>query len=391
MVDSDRSKLFVGGISRETSEDTLREHFSKYGDVVASVIAKDRYTGSPRGFAFVSFSDPSAFQKALQDSHVILERTVDVKEAIPRSEHHQNQQQNRGLARNSRSNGSSSDQFRTKKIFVGGLSASLTEEEFKNYFEKFGRITDVVVMHDNVTKRPRGFGFITFDSEDAVEDVMQKRFHELSGKEVEVKRAVPKEENNNSNNGYIARVDSRRGSTFYSYQHGNYPPYSPRFGILPGYGPLSGYGGVAGYPYGATIFGGAYPTGGYGGIGYGVAPVVPRSPWNGHAVVGVRASPLPYGSAPAVYPPHFNIGVGVMGLAANGYNAFAGMGVNGKLSQLGGGDAQVATDATNTQINGENIDVNSSDLDGSCGVAASKQNQRGTNGQFRPFPVGNSS
>ncbi|KAA8538265.1 hypothetical protein F0562_027912 [Nyssa sinensis] len=383
MVDSDRSKLFVGGISRETSEDTLRDHFTKYGDVVASVVAKDRQTGSSRGFAFVSFSDPSAVDRALQDSHVILERTVDVKEAIPRSEQHQNQQQqNRGLSRNnSRINGRSNEQIRTKKIFVGGLSPSLIEEEFKNYFEKFGRITDVVVMHDSVTKRPRGFGFITFDSEEAVEDVMQKRFHELSGKLVEVKRAVPKEENNNSNNGYIARVDSRRGSTFNSYQHGSYSPYSPRYGILPGYGPFSGYDGVAGYPYGATIYGGAYPMGGYGGIGYGVAP--PRSPWSGHGVVGIRGSPLP-----AVYPPYYNIGVGVMGLAANGYNGFVGTGVNGKLNQLGGGDAQVAT---NTQINGENIDVNSSNLDGSCGAATSKKNQRGTNGQFRPYPVGNSS
>ena len=64
--------------------------------------------------------------------------------------------------------------IRTKKIFVGGLSANLTEDDFKFYFEKFGRITDVVVMHDNVTHRPCRFGFITFETEDLVEDVMQK-------------------------------------------------------------------------------------------------------------------------------------------------------------------------------------------------------------------------
>jgi RNA-binding protein Musashi len=54
-------------------------------------------------------------------------------------------------------------------------------------------ITDVVVMYDHNTQRPRGFGFITYDSEEAVDRVLHKTFHELNGKMVEVKRAVPKE------------------------------------------------------------------------------------------------------------------------------------------------------------------------------------------------------
>ena len=82
---------------------------------------------------------------------------------------------------------------RTKKIFVGGLASTVTENDFKKYFDQFGTITDVVVMYDHNTQRPRGFGFITYDSEDAVDKVLYKTFHELNGKLVEVKRAVPKE------------------------------------------------------------------------------------------------------------------------------------------------------------------------------------------------------
>ena len=69
----------------------------------------------------------------------------------------------------------------------------MTESDFKKYFDQFGTITDVVVMYDHNTQRPRGFGFITYDSEEAVDKVLLKTFHELNGKMVEVKRAVPKE------------------------------------------------------------------------------------------------------------------------------------------------------------------------------------------------------
>ncbi|XP_031123791.1 heterogeneous nuclear ribonucleoprotein 1-like isoform X1 [Ipomoea triloba] len=385
MDDSDRNKLFLGGVSWETTDDTLRHHFSKYGTVVSSVIAKDRNTGNPRGFAFVSFSDPSAVDTALQDTHEILGRTVEVKRAIPKSE----QQQNRGLNRNGRANGRNNDQFRTKKIFVGGLSANLTEEEFKSYFERFGRITDVVVMHDNMTHRPRGFGFITFDSEDAVEEVMQKNFHELCGKLVEVKRAVPKD-GSISNIGYNARVTSGSSSTIGDYQHGNYPAYSPRYGVYPAYGPVTGYGSAAaaGYPYGAGMVGGGFPSGAgaYGGIGYGVASFQPRSPWNVPAMAGPRGSPVLYGGT-AFYPAYMNGGAGAMSLSASGFNEFLGTGMNGKSGQFGMGvESQGASGSVHSQIGRGGVDFNSF---GSLGAASSNQSRRG-NDENKSYSAGNS-
>ncbi|CAH1446339.1 unnamed protein product [Lactuca virosa] len=335
MEDCDQSKVFVGGISWETTEDVLRDHFRNYGTVVGSVIAKDRTTGSPRGFAFVSFSDASALDKVLVDTHTILGRTVEVKKAVPRSEQNQNhQEQNRGLNRNNgKSNGTkSNDNIKTKKIFVGGLSANLTEDDFKFYFEKFGRITDVVVMHDNVTHRPRGFGFITFDSEDSVEEVMQKNFHELCGKLVEVKRAVPKEisATTSCNTGGI--TTGNRDSNFSGHQQA---AYRPRYEVLPSYGPFPGYGG---YPYGGGVFGGGFPVG-----GYGLAPVTPRIPWGGPAMVSIRGNPLPL----TIFPAYLNGGHGLMSMAANGYNGIVGGVPSGMPSQLGGGGEQLMVDVDN--------------------------------------------
>ncbi|XP_057955443.1 heterogeneous nuclear ribonucleoprotein 1 isoform X2 [Malania oleifera] len=186
-MQSDLGKLFVGGISWDTNEERLKEYFSTYGEVVEAVIMKDRTTGRARGFGFVVFADPAVAERVIKEKHNIDGRMVEAKKAVPRDD------QNTLMSRNIGSIHGSPSQGRTRKIFVGGLASTVTEGDFKKYFEQFGTITDVVVMYDHNTQRPRGFGFITYDSEEAVDRVLVKAFHELNGKMVEVKRAVPKE------------------------------------------------------------------------------------------------------------------------------------------------------------------------------------------------------
>ncbi|CAN1175065.1 Heterogeneous nuclear ribonucleoprotein 1 [Linum perenne] len=180
-------KLFIGGISWDTNEDRLREYFQAFGDVVEAVIMKDRSTGRARGFGFVVFADPAVAERVVMQKHLIDGRNVEAKKAVPRED-----QSTLTRSNNSSIQGSPGP-ARTKKIFVGGLASTVTESDFKNYFDQFGTITDVVVMYDHNTQRPRGFGFITFDTEEAVDKVLYRTFHELSGKMVEVKRAVPKD------------------------------------------------------------------------------------------------------------------------------------------------------------------------------------------------------
>ncbi|EYU18292.1 hypothetical protein MIMGU_mgv1a0092212mg, partial [Erythranthe guttata] len=74
-MDSDQGKLFIGGISWETNEERLKEHFHGYGDVLQAVVMRDKITGKPRGFGFVVFADPSILDRVLEDSHVIDGRT----------------------------------------------------------------------------------------------------------------------------------------------------------------------------------------------------------------------------------------------------------------------------------------------------------------------------
>ncbi|KAL8136605.1 hypothetical protein V2J09_002606, partial [Rumex salicifolius] len=231
---SDLGKLFIGGISWETNEERLKEYFSTYGEVVEAVIMKDRTTGRARGFGFVVFADPIVADMVVKEKHNIDGRMVEAKKAVPRDDQSI-------ISRNSGSMNGSPGPGRTKKIFVGGLASTVTENDFKSYFEQFGTITDVVVMYDHNTQRPRGFGFITYDSEEAVDRVLIKTFHELNGKMVEVKRAVPKEQSpgpmSSPLGGYnygLSRVNNFLNGNGYSpgYSSNNLGDYRARMGAI---------------------------------------------------------------------------------------------------------------------------------------------------------------
>ncbi|KAK9798573.1 hypothetical protein WJX73_000096 [Symbiochloris irregularis] len=178
------AKVFVGGLSWTTDASRLRSYFSNWGEVSDAFVSYDRDTGRPRGFGFVVFSDPRVADRVISLQHTVDRREVEAKKAVPKVE----QAAVKPLT-------PSSPFSRTKKIFVGGLAPSVDETVFRLYFERFGEVEDAVVMYDHDNKRPRGFGFITFFSEDSVDQVLcQGPMQTLHDKPIEIKRAVPREQ-----------------------------------------------------------------------------------------------------------------------------------------------------------------------------------------------------
>lgn len=71
-----------------------------------------------------------------------------------------------------------------RKLFVGGLSWETNEQGFREYFEKYGEIADVKIMEEPETKKPRGFGFVTFKDPTSVEKVLKEPSHFIDKKKV---------------------------------------------------------------------------------------------------------------------------------------------------------------------------------------------------------------
>jgi RNA recognition motif-containing protein len=82
------TKLYVGNLSYDTTEEGLRDVFAQAGTVVAVDMIKDRNTGRMKGFAFVTMSSSDEAQNAikLMDEKMLDDRAIKVNIARPREE-----------------------------------------------------------------------------------------------------------------------------------------------------------------------------------------------------------------------------------------------------------------------------------------------------------------
>lgn len=82
------TKLYVGGVSYGTTEDSLRDAFAQAGSVVSAKIIIDKMTGRSRGFAFVEMTADADAQKAIElwNGKELDGRTLTVNEARPLEE-----------------------------------------------------------------------------------------------------------------------------------------------------------------------------------------------------------------------------------------------------------------------------------------------------------------
>ena len=158
---------------------------------------RDGASGRSRGFGFLTFKDPKTVNVVMVKEHYLdgkivrPDKSSSTKTPIrlpspnsrPKSSPSSKIDPKRAIPRD--------EQERTSKIFVGGVSQDANEHVFKDYFAQFGRVVDATLMMDKDTGRPRGFGFVTFDSEAAVDATLAGDL-QILGKPIEVKKAQPR-------------------------------------------------------------------------------------------------------------------------------------------------------------------------------------------------------
>ncbi|XP_054404565.1 heterogeneous nuclear ribonucleoprotein A3 isoform X3 [Pongo abelii] len=235
-------KLFIGGLSFETTDDSLREHFEKWGTLTDCVVMRDPQTKRSRGFGFVTYSCVEEVDAAMcARPHKVDGRVVEPKRAVSRED-----------------SVKPGAHLTVKKIFVGGIKEDTEEYNLRDYFEKYGKIETIEVMEDRQSGKKRGFAFVTFDDHDTVDKIVVQKYHTINGHNCEVKKALSKQE--------MQSAGSQRGRGGGS---GNFMGRGGNFGGGGNFGRGGNFGGRGGYGGGGGGSRGSYGggDGGYNGFG----------------------------------------------------------------------------------------------------------------------------
>lgn len=110
------------------------------------------------------------------------------------------------------------------KLFVGGISYSITTDQLEEVFQKFGTVSSVNIVTDKFSGQSKGFAFVEMENdENAQEAIKQLDGYALDGRKIGVSVARPKEEHQNQggynrnkgdfqrNNNNFQRNNNRRG------------------------------------------------------------------------------------------------------------------------------------------------------------------------------------
>lgn len=158
------SDLICLGLPWKATEDTIKQYFEQFGEVVMVQLKRDK-NGTFKGFGFIRFATYASQMRALAQRHNIEGRWVDVR--IPNSKE--------GVVPQM-----------PCKVFVGRCTEDMTADDLREYFSKFGEVTDVFVP------RPfRAFGFVTFLDPEVAQSLCGED-HVIKGASVSVSSAAPK-------------------------------------------------------------------------------------------------------------------------------------------------------------------------------------------------------
>jgi len=81
-----------------------------------------------------------------------------------------------------------------KKIYIGNIPFGMRENDYRDEFSKYGEIEDVFLVKDRNTRRLKGFGFITFTTEEAAKAALEMDGKELRGRTIKVSEAKERTE-----------------------------------------------------------------------------------------------------------------------------------------------------------------------------------------------------
>lgn len=165
----DRRKLFIRNLKFKTKKYDLEEYFSSFGDIEEVDFPVTKVTGRSKGFAFVTFQEQSAAERALNYSHTFQGRQLNLAYAT---------------------NDPPPAQCRTNVICVKNVTPEITREQIMEHFSNFGSVLAVDLPVDPATNKRRPYCFVHFTYEEEAERAVKTRIQTLENCSVEIRKSL---------------------------------------------------------------------------------------------------------------------------------------------------------------------------------------------------------
>ena len=174
-------RVYVGSISFELREDSIRTAFAPFGPIKSINMSWDTQTQKHKGFAFVEYDLPEAAQLALDQMNGVLLGGRNIKVGRP-----SNMPQAAPIIETIQL-----EARQYNRLYVASVHPELTEEDIKSVFDAFGHVKACKLIPGGVNGKHRGYGFIDYDSDQAVTDaIAAMNLFDLGGQFLRVGRAI---------------------------------------------------------------------------------------------------------------------------------------------------------------------------------------------------------
>ncbi|XP_067133983.1 poly(U)-binding-splicing factor PUF60 isoform X3 [Centruroides vittatus] len=174
-------RVYVGSISFELKEDTIRQAFLPFGPIKSINMSWDPVTQKHKGFAFVEYELPEAAQLALDQMNGVMIGGRNIKVGRP-----SNMPQAAPIIEQIM------EEAKTyNRIYVASVHQDLTEQDIQSVFEAFGRIKMCKLASGSIPGKHKGYGFIEYETAQAAQDAISSmNLFDLGGQYLRVGRTI---------------------------------------------------------------------------------------------------------------------------------------------------------------------------------------------------------
>lgn len=175
-------RVYVGSISFELKEDTIRQAFLPFGPIKSINMSWDPITQKHKGFAFVEYDIPEAAQLALEQMNGVMIGGRNIKVVGRPSNMPQAQAVIDEITEEAK---------QYNRIYVASIHSDLSEDDIKSVFEAFGSIKYCKLAPGPTPNKHKGYGFIEYDTlQSALEAIASMNLFDLGGQYLRVGRAI---------------------------------------------------------------------------------------------------------------------------------------------------------------------------------------------------------